>query len=84
MANDVKTRAESVRLVDAAGLTCPLPVLLVRKALRRLPAGAVVEVRADDPLAGIDIPHFCAEEGHTLLEQRESGNGLVFRLRKNA
>ncbi|MFP3944508.1 MAG: sulfurtransferase TusA family protein [Alphaproteobacteria bacterium] len=68
--------------VDAVGLTCPLPVLMIRKALRGLPAGALVEVRASDPLARIDIPHFCAENGHTFLGDSECGEVFVFRLRK--
>lgn len=70
------------RVVDAVGLTCPMPVLLARKALRALPPGAVAEIRTDDPLARIDLPHFCVQKGHTLLEERENGGVLVFRIRK--
>jgi tRNA 2-thiouridine synthesizing protein A len=70
------------RRVDAVGLTCPMPVLLARKALRDLLPGAVVELRASDPLARIDIPHFCAQEGHTLLDESESGGVPAFRIRK--
>ena len=35
--------------LDATGLLCPLPVLKARKALKPLPAGAVLTVRATDP-----------------------------------
>lgn len=73
-----------VHCVDAVGLTCPMPVLMTRKALRGLPAGAILEVRATDPLARIDIPHFCTEYGHTLLETSESGGVLTLRLRKGS
>jgi len=74
---------QPAHLVDAVGLTCPMPVLMARKALRDLPGGAVVELRASDPLARIDIPHFCAQNGHVLLDRTESGGVLVFRLRKS-
>lgn len=77
-----KIEGESAPLIDAVGLTCPMPVLMARKALRDLPAGTVVELRASDPLAVIDIPHFCAEHGHALLEQFERNGVLIFRLRK--
>ncbi len=69
--------------LDARGLLCPLPVLKTRKRLSALAPGAVLRVIADDPAARVDIPHFCVEQGHGLLEEREDGTGaLVFLLRK--
>lgn len=67
---------------DATGLRCPLPVLRARKALAALPAGAVLRVVATDPMAAIDLPHFCAEAGHRLIEQREEAGALVFLIRR--
>jgi tRNA 2-thiouridine synthesizing protein A len=57
--------------VDATGLICPLPVLRARKRLLALPAGAVLRLLADDPAARVDVPHFCAEAGHTLLAEAD-------------
>ncbi|RVT86830.1 sulfurtransferase TusA family protein [Rhodobacteraceae bacterium CCMM004] len=57
--------------LDALGLLCPLPVLKARKRLRAMAPGAVLRVRADDPAAAIDIPHFCAEAGHEMLHVEE-------------
>jgi tRNA 2-thiouridine synthesizing protein A len=57
--------------LDARGLLCPLPVLKARKRLVPLARGQVLRVVADDPAALVDIPHFCAEQGHELLGQRE-------------
>jgi len=70
--------------LDAVGLLCPLPVLKLRKRLQPLEAGAVIEIRADDPAAVIDIPHFCAEAGHVLLAQLDQGAVQVYRVRKGA
>jgi tRNA 2-thiouridine synthesizing protein A len=55
------------REIDAGGLKCPLPVLKARKALLRLAPGERLLVVATDPLAAIDLPHFCAEAGHRLV-----------------
>ncbi|SEA19739.1 sulfurtransferase TusA family protein [Rubrimonas cliftonensis] len=55
--------------LDARGLLCPLPVLKARKRLQGMAEGAVLSVLADDPAAVVDVPHFCAEAGHALLEQ---------------
>lgn len=67
-----------VLTVDALGLRCPLPVLRLRKRMADLPAGAEVELLADDPAALIDVPHFCAEAGHEYL----GSAGTTHRLRK--
>lgn len=68
--------------LDAVGLLCPLPVLKARKRLQPLAIGDILEMRADDPAAIIDVPHFCTEAGHTLLETREDGAVQVYLIRK--
>ncbi|TNC50466.1 sulfurtransferase TusA family protein [Rubellimicrobium rubrum] len=57
------------REVDARGLICPLPVLRARKVLLGMTSGHVLRLLADDPMAAIDLPHFCAETGHDYLGQ---------------
>ncbi len=54
--------------LDATGLLCPLPVLKARKRLQALKSGEVLRLIADDPAAIIDVPHFCHEQGHDLLD----------------
>jgi tRNA 2-thiouridine synthesizing protein A len=50
--------------LDLRGLKCPLPALMTRKALAKLPPGTALTVLADDPMAVVDIPHMCHGEGH--------------------
>lgn len=69
--------------LDALGLLCPLPVLKARKRLQGLPSGSVLRVLADDPAAVVDIPHFCAEAGHTLLAQSDEGAAQTYLIRKS-
>jgi tRNA 2-thiouridine synthesizing protein A len=59
--------------LDATGLLCPLPVLKARKRLQTLPPGGVLRLIADDPAALVDVPHFCCEQGHALVDQQEMG-----------
>jgi tRNA 2-thiouridine synthesizing protein A len=70
--------------VDAIGLNCPMPVLLARKALAKLPAGGRLTLIATDTLAGLDIPNLVREDGHVLLAQRRDGERLVFEIEKGA
>lgn len=69
--------------LDALGLLCPLPVLKARKRLSALEPGQMLRMLADDPAAVVDVPHFCAESGHTLLEMRDEGGVLSFLIRKS-
>ncbi|MBG1233718.1 sulfurtransferase TusA family protein [Aestuariivirga litoralis] len=68
--------------LDLSGLLCPLPVLKARKKLLSMPAGQVLHVIATDPMAAIDMPHFCTEQGHQLLRQEKSQTRLNFWIRR--
>lgn len=69
--------------LDTTGLLCPLPVLKTRKRLAGLGTGALIRVRADDPAARIDFPHFCTEQGHALIAQTDEPDGaMTFLIRK--
>ncbi|MDN5785668.1 sulfurtransferase TusA family protein [Pseudorhodobacter sp.] len=68
--------------LDARGLLCPLPVLKARKRLKAMVRGAVLRVLATDPAAVIDIPHFCTEAGHVLVEMTESDGAQIYVIRR--
>jgi tRNA 2-thiouridine synthesizing protein A len=59
--------------VDCEGMLCPLPVLRLRKRLMGVPAGTVLCLRATDPMAAVDVPHFCTEAGHAYLGSETEG-----------
>ena len=74
---------EGDTLLDATGLLCPLPVLKARRALRAVPAGAILRVLATDPGAVKDFAHFCQTTGCQMIEQSEEAGGVFrFRLKK--
>ncbi len=74
--------AAEIEELDARGLLCPLPVLKARKRLKALSPGARLRMLADDPAAVVDVPHFCAEQGHQLIEQGHAEGALVFVIEK--
>ncbi|OWU83730.1 hypothetical protein ATO6_17915 [Oceanicola sp. 22II-s10i] len=69
-------------ILDATGLLCPLPVLKARKALMALAPGAVLRIRTSDPVAVIDLPHFCTESGHELIAATDEGATHLFTIRR--
>ena len=70
--------------LDATGLTCPLPVLRARKALKDVPPGGELVVKATDPAARADFDAFCEATGCTLLAAQDKAGVLTLRLRKPA
>lgn len=68
--------------IDVRGLMCPLPVLKAAKRLKSLGHGDLLTVRASDPAAVVDFPHFCNESGNELVSQAREGDDLVFIIRK--
>ena len=76
------TDVEFEELIDLTGLLCPLPVLKARKRLESMQSGHVLKLLASDPLSAIDIPHFCNEQGHTLLSSSRDGQVFTFRIKR--
>lgn len=73
---------EIKKQLDATGLTCPEPVMLLHKVMREITVGDCVEVRATDPSTQRDIPKFCQFLNHELLWQTEEDGQYVYHLRK--
>lgn len=69
-------------ILDATGLFCPEPVMLLHNAMRDLEAGQVLKVLATDPSTRRDIAQFCRFLGHELMDIRDVDDELHFRIRK--
>jgi tRNA 2-thiouridine synthesizing protein A len=68
--------------LDAVGLYCPEPVMMLHRKVRELASGEILEVLATDPSTQRDIPKFCAFLGHELLEQSNDSDVFHFFIRK--
>lgn len=55
--------------LDTKGLSCPLPVLKLKKAMGALPKGQTLAVLATDPGAVRDFEAFCQATGNTLVSR---------------
>jgi tRNA 2-thiouridine synthesizing protein A len=68
----------TAEVYDLRGLNCPLPVLKARKRLAGMNPGSRLWLETTDPLAVIDIPAFCLENGHRLVETETVAGGHRF------
>lgn len=72
---------EAVRL-DTSGALCPMPILEIAKAMRRLAPGTVVELISTDRGLELDLPAWCEATGHSLLRLERRGPSYVGWVRK--
>ncbi|AUQ27272.1 sulfurtransferase TusA [Dickeya zeae] len=70
--------------LDAQGLRCPEPVMMVRKTVRKMETGQTLLIIADDPATTRDIPGFCRYMEHELLAQTTGQLPYRYLLRKGA
>jgi tRNA 2-thiouridine synthesizing protein A len=73
-----------VKVLDASGLECPLPVLKARAELARLQPGDVLQVIATDRHAPLDLQVFCMQTGHEFVELIETAERCEIVIRKRA
>ena len=66
-----------MRVVDARGLRCPLPVIRLAAAALEDADGSVIEVLATDPAAVHDVPAWARMRGHTWLGSSTDVDGTL-------
>jgi len=68
--------------VDCAGKNCPVPLIEMRKAIKKAAKGDVVEITGDHPASKKEIPMAVESLGQELVDVTESGGMWTIRIRK--
>jgi tRNA 2-thiouridine synthesizing protein A len=53
--------------IDALGLKCPIPIVMLAERIGEVPVGQIIEVLADDPAAKSDVPAWCGLKLHQFV-----------------
>ena len=69
--------------LDATGLFCPEPVMLLHNKIRDMSAGDVLLLAATDPSTTRDVPKFCLYLGHELVKQYQQDGNYYYLIRKS-
>lgn len=69
--------------LDARGVFCPEPVMMLHQQFRKMAVGDVLDVVATDPSTQRDIPKFCSFLNHELISHTIENNEYHYCLRKN-
>lgn len=70
---------EGFVVIDARGHRCPVPTLKLRRQMER---DTQVMLYADDPMAQIDVPHFCNQNNFLLLSTEAKDDVWIFTIQR--
>ena len=70
------------QIVDAKGLSCPMPIVKTAQAAKSLASGQLLEVLATDPGSTKDFTAWAKSTGNELVEQTVDAGVFRFVLRK--
>ena len=71
-----------VEVLDAKGLMCPMPIVQLAKKFKTMKVGEEIELLATDVGSKADVPAWCQRTGNELVEAREEGGVLIYRIKK--
>ena len=67
---------------DSIGQLCPMPIAFMAKNMKKLEAGQMLEIHADDEGAHADIPAWCEQTGNEFLGEEPAGGYFRYYVRK--
>jgi tRNA 2-thiouridine synthesizing protein A len=69
-------------VLDARGLLCPEPVMLLHKLIRKIEGGEIIKMTASDSSTERDVPRFCEFLRHSLLLTYNDSGSYTYWVRK--
>jgi tRNA 2-thiouridine synthesizing protein A len=67
--------------LDCRGLSCPMPLLKIKKAVGKMKPGQIIEILGTDPGTKNDLPGFASKASHTYLGEKEDEGFTRFYLK---
>jgi len=69
--------------IDARGKSCPMPIVLLAKAVRTVELGTLVKIQADDRAFPEDVEAWCAKTGNQLVALRKGDGQFEAEVRRD-
>ena len=67
---------------DSIGQLCPMPIAFMARNMKKLEAGQVLEIQADDEGARADVPAWCEQTGNEFLGEEPDDGFVRYYVRK--
>jgi tRNA 2-thiouridine synthesizing protein A len=71
-------------MIDARGLNCPRPLLMLKKSLDEMQPGQILKVLASDEATKVTFPPYLRRTGDKLLAVEENGNVISHYIEKSS
>ena len=65
-------------VLDLKGLLCPMPVVKLAGAIKKVDVGGIIEATATDPGVMADIPAWAKSTGNELIKMEREGKVITF------
>ena len=72
------------QVLDAKGMSCPLPILKTKKAVEAMAKDQVLKVETTDPGSKNDMTSWAKRTGNEIIKTEEAGGTFTFFIRKTA
>ncbi len=72
------------QILDAKGMSCPLPILKTKKAVEALSKDQVLKVLTTDPGSKNDMASWAKRTGNEILKVEEGSGTFTFYIKKTA
>lgn len=73
---------EIKKVLDAKGLSCPMPIVKTKKAMEEINSEEVLEIHTTDPGSKGDLVAWVKSFGHNLLDESEEDGIYKFWIKK--
>jgi tRNA 2-thiouridine synthesizing protein A len=70
--------ANPIMVLDLKGLLCPMPVVKLAGAIKKVEVGQIIEATATDPGVMADIPAWAKSTGNEVSKMVKEGKVITF------
>jgi len=70
------------QVLDLKGLLCPIPIVKINIAVKKIELGETVTATATDAGVIMDIPAWCSSTGNELISMDEEGGIFTFEIKR--
>ena len=72
----------SDQILDVKGLSCPMPIVKLAQAIKKIDIGQIIEVLATDPGTVPDIAAWSKQSGNEILKHEKDGKVFTFYVKR--
>ena len=82
MAMKFEKASDGTYMLDVCGYVCPHPQIYCKKSLEKMNEGETLNMVFDNPSSAETIIQMLDQAGHELLNKKQEGGKIVFKIKK--